>query len=254
MVENQDLIDVIRDGRVRVDRLGFEPTRRCNFSCEQCYQGDPQQVELDPRVARTTLDYFSHAVQIDLYGGETMCSTSGVRALDIALGEAGTKFGAVSFVTNCSFINEKVMETLESMYDKADHSMGKGGVLVTVSNDYWHRKEEKRLGISRAEIWDNFLTMKRKHPRFIYKYRKYENKRSHPVVAVGRAASFGLPANQFVPKGEMLFYDEKDNDGCYTMQRFITNATGLEESTDFETLMRNKDTMLGKLREDGLLL
>jgi len=224
MVKNKKLIKGIKEKRVKALTLGFEATRLCNYACKHCYVGEPEPVELDPLVAQAVLDYFNNVRDIHIYGGETMLSTTGLKTLDTTLGEAKTKFNSLSFVTNGYYINEEIMEILESIYDKADRTQGDYTIKIAFSNDYWHRKEEQRLGIPRKEIYNNYLKTKKAHPRFEYGYRKYESKKAFGIAYSGRARNIIKPTRPGF-NSDLLFYDEICNN-LYQISKFNVNAKG----------------------------
>ena len=115
MTSRNKLISAIRKGNIKVTELGLEITRRCNYKCGHCYLDDAQTLDMNPHALHQVFDYFTEAWRIHLFGGEKMCSPQSIKMLDDALGQSDFKFRHLSLVTNCSFINEEVMDTLESI-------------------------------------------------------------------------------------------------------------------------------------------
>ena len=181
MIKDPELIKEINNKNILVERLGLEITRRCNYKCRHCYVGEAQDLDIDARVLEIVLDYFKTIGQIDLFGGEVLLGTRGLKALDDALGNARPrpKIGGISLISNGAVVNEESLDVLESIYKKLDLNFDghRGGVVsIEFSNDFWHKEQEEIHGVKRDE---NIAKIKKLHPRFNYTDRNFAEKKRY---------------------------------------------------------------------------
>jgi|GEM_PF-4275744 len=214
--------------------LGIEATRRCNYRCKHCYLGDAQQLDLNPDALRPILDYFPYIHQISLYGGETMTSPTAVKIVRDVLRESKAHFGGLSLVTNGSIYNKEILDTLGDIHEMSDKQRDGEGVQITFSNDYYHRLEEKRLGITRAQIWGNYQKMRETHPQFTYEYRKFEPRKELLVFPIGRGKLIASPYLR-APNLDFTLYGNK-------LECFTINAKGKAIKSNCSTTYFDADT------------
>ena len=241
MLRDIDIINTIKGRELEVGNLDFFATHRCNLRCRHCYLGKVSAKELKPEVADAVLSYFKTAHNINLLGGESTRSTSGLRVLDSALKEHKTRFGHIGMVSNFAVYDDRAeenLEILESIARKSDSDLlqhwNAPVVQIAASNDGWHVEELERRGITAEMRKENMAKMKAKHPKFWFGYGlgtgfdDYVSKWNYRVAPIGNARKLSTSEARFTaPKwGEDLRIEMVSMHGTAEVARFAVTATG----------------------------
>jgi len=144
MIKNQKIINAITSGKIIVNHLWIEATRRCNFDCAHCFHGPAEDVSMSDTTINKILKILdnNYISTISFVGGEYACDIDVFGRLEKALERNKTKFGYVTFVTN----GVGALEDLFEISSKIAKLAADQKTIICMSCDDYHRAEYIRLG------------------------------------------------------------------------------------------------------------
>jgi hypothetical protein len=140
---------------------GVALTTRCQFDCRHCYLGKKHENDAKKEVLDKFFGYFNEIKTVHLLGGEsTLAPQSTIDDFAASIVDNKVKLRRLSFVTNGMLYPKKFFARLKDLhkYIRAINKNGVRGdlfqsrpVQMSVSCDYFHNLELKRLGLTVAD-------------------------------------------------------------------------------------------------------
>jgi len=140
-----------RKHAVRV--LGMIVTERCNLECEHCLRGCRSNKVMTDDVIEATLSNFNYIHTLAICGGEvTLALDIAEKIIDYVI-KHNIVVGEITYTINGTIYSQKFLDLLD--YSRSyliRDGKKKDRTNFAISNDYYHAKEIKRLGLEEQFI------------------------------------------------------------------------------------------------------
>lgn len=88
------------DGKMMIDELAIEVTRRCDLHCAHCLRGDAESMDINIQDVNAVLDRCSHIFKLIFTGGEPSLNVPALTAVRKSLCERDVSVGVFRMFTN----------------------------------------------------------------------------------------------------------------------------------------------------------
>lgn len=127
-----------------IKQLAIELTRRCNYNCAHCMRGNPQDLTITPEIIDTMFSQVSHIDMISLVGGESLLELDTLAYLLDAIDRYNLDIAVLSFFTNGSILDNRVMDMLSDFVSKDSGRT----VSMNISEDPFHAAHQTQKALN----------------------------------------------------------------------------------------------------------
>lgn len=243
--------------KVELNSLVLEVTRRCNFKCLHCIRGDPQNIDLDPKIFKEFLEVnnITKISQFIITGGEpTLVLDIIDQVMDIVISK-NIIIDNIFIKINGSKISDsklirffKLILKMNKITNFNLEDIDYAGVSIRISNDPFHQEFQDQESIDKLLLFTN-CQMDNEYNNIILLGKAIENKEYIMNY------NYSFVQNDFI-QNVTIDYDENGN---YQVLDLITlTCTGkvlsdCDYSYDLEDYisicMYNED-LISELEED----
>lgn len=167
-------------------RLFIEITRKCNLECPHCMRGNAQELTITPEIINTLFSQVTEISDLSLSGGETMLELDTFEYLVKAIDKHNVKVGRISFVTNGTILNERVIQILSDFTTNNSERIAE----FAISDDDFHSSREHA-----KEAYEFYTALANGKIRIILnsergEVNKIKKSKEYSLIHSGRALGF----------------------------------------------------------------
>lgn len=120
--------------------LCIEITRKCNYKCQHCIQGDAQDKTITPEIIDAMFSQCETVEIIQFVGGESLLEIDSMEMILKKIDEYDLATKTVSFVTNGSILDISVLDILNDFVKRGNDRV----ISIIISDDKYHNKEQSQ--------------------------------------------------------------------------------------------------------------
>lgn len=136
-------------GKIKLDSLALEVTRRCNMNCSHCLRGDAQNVTLSKEIIDRVFECVSDCDSILLTGGEPLLEIDTIEYIVDKIIEIGWGTYSIQLTTNGTIKDERIIAIFDKFCKSANKRVKEENLPFVWAG----------LRVSLDEFHDNKLSM-----------------------------------------------------------------------------------------------
>lgn len=133
---------LVGNGRVAIEHLTVEITRRCQLKCAHCLNGDAQNVDMSAEIIDKLLDSVCSIGTLFFTGGEPTINLGGMRYFLDKIKSNNIALYKLQFITNGCEVSEDIINLIKEYYEYItyDKTYGVHKIIISISNDIYHKQ------------------------------------------------------------------------------------------------------------------
>ena len=190
MITDPPTIGDIRRKKFVLTNLFLQKTRRCNFRCKICCNGEQQDFSMKPKTEDNILGFFKNVPisNIGLVGGEPSFDLGSLAELYDALKRNDTWFYHLGLFTNGSNPSQEFFDAIDRISDLAlEDPEFFHKISIHKTERLSHKQEHERLGLDYEGNRQKFDELIARYPHF-YKIPALDPMFVNAIVKCGNAA------------------------------------------------------------------